>query len=237
MTAIDGRRSRYVPVDVLVAFSPFGTKLVDRWGMEGLCAWMLLLAAAKREPVQGTFTYTSEAEAWTKLGATASGFTFDEFVTLCGRAKQTKKTHCGRVVYVEIRGWKRWNEAFAREEASQRMSRKRAQNTRTVDERSAHDTRTEVETETEVEVEDEPNHPGSATFKIPDPLGRLLAALPDKDELTHRRIESMHRRYRFAEGDFEEAIEATQAGGVTSPSAVAISVLKRRGQSKEGIPA
>src|SRR5690348_12019356 len=92
-------RGRYVPVDVYIASRPFGVKLQARWGMEGLCVWMLLLAAAKREYPQGTFTYASEAEAWAKLGATASSFTFGEFITWCGRSKQTRKTCSGRVSY------------------------------------------------------------------------------------------------------------------------------------------
>lgn len=214
-----------MPVDVLVAFSPFGAKLEAKWSMEGLCTWMLLLAAAKREPVQGTFTYTSEVEAWTKLGATATGFTFDEFASFCGRAKQTRKTRSGRITYVEIRGWERWNDDWERQSASQRMTRKRGKSTRTVGERSEHDARTEADTETEGEVEAEP---GSADFKIPDPLARLVAALPDKTALTIERIQSMHRKHHFSEGDFEEAREAAGSESVRSQSAVAIGVLKQR---------
>lgn len=117
---VDGRRRRYVPLDTLVAFSPFGAKLVEKWGMEGLCAWMLLLAAAKREPVQGTFTYTSEPEAWTKLGAVATSFTFEEFVAFCGRFKQTRKRRSGRVTYVSIPSWEGWNKGYKAQTDSER---------------------------------------------------------------------------------------------------------------------
>lgn len=226
---MSGRRQRYVPVDVLVAFSPFGTRLYERWGMEGLAAWMLLLAAAKREPAQGTFTYTSEVEAWTKLGATATGFTFAEFITACGRAKQTRKTRSGRVVYVEITGWGRWNDEWSREKDSAQKSRKRAHSTpdkaQTIPGQFPAHPPTESDTESDNDLEAEPS---SADFKIPDPHARLLAALTDKSPLTVERIASMHRKHRFAEADFEEAREAAADSSCLSPSAVAISVLKKR---------
>lgn len=124
--------------------------------MEGLCTWMLLLAAAKREPNQGTFTFTSEPEAWTKLGATANGFTFNEFITWCGRAKKTRRTVSGRVSYVEIIGWQQWNDAWEREADNRRKSRKRAQITpdisRNLSGTSPEVAGTEVEVEYEVEV-------------------------------------------------------------------------------------
>lgn len=154
-----GRRGRYVPMDVNVAFKRFGTKLEKKWGMEGLCAWMLLLAAAKREPVQGTFTYSSESEVWTKLGATAAGFDFDTFITFCGRNKQTRKTRSGRVTYVEITGWKDWNVEWSREQDAQRKSRKRGVSTpdtkRTGPGLSSDTHRTEGEAEAEGEYEGE----------------------------------------------------------------------------------
>lgn len=154
--SIDGRRRRYVPLDVHAAFSKTGTRLLDKWGMEGLCTWLLLLAAAKREPRQGTFTYVTDAEAWGKLGAEATGFTFTEFVTYTGRIKQTRKTHVGRVKHVEITCWGQWNDAWNRQKDAKRKSRKRAQNTpdktRTIRTESADIPRTEGEVEVEYEV-------------------------------------------------------------------------------------
>lgn len=147
------RRPRYVPVDTLVAFSPFGTKLYNRWGMEGLCSWVLLLAAAKREPLQGTFTYTSEAEAWTKLGATALAFGFDEFVTFCGRQKQTKRTRSGRINYVEITGWKRWNNAWKNQQDSERNASKSGDSSATNSLPAGDVNASEVEVDLEVEGE------------------------------------------------------------------------------------
>ncbi len=63
----------------------------------------------KREPVQGTFTYASEAEAWSKIGATPVGFTLDEFLTVLGRRKQTSRRTHGRLTYLSITNWGRWN--------------------------------------------------------------------------------------------------------------------------------
>jgi len=152
----DQRRRRYVPVDIHIAFGPFGTKLLDRFGMEGLCAWMLLLAAAKREPVQGTFTYTSESEAWVKLGAQPSSFDWETFLTFCGRNKQTRKRRSGRVTHVEMTGWQQWNDEHARELANAQKSRKRREktpdNARTSPGHSPDNPSTEYEYEYEGEV-------------------------------------------------------------------------------------
>lgn len=109
MVEFDGRRRRYVPLDVLVAHGRFGTKLIDKWGIEGIGTWMLFLAACKREPVQGTFTYTTDAEGWGKLGATASGFTLDEFWRVTGQCKKTSRRRHGRVSYIVCTVWETWN--------------------------------------------------------------------------------------------------------------------------------
>lgn len=109
MADFDKRRSPYVPIDVLIAFGDFGTKLADKWGIEGLGCWMLFLAACKREPVQGTFTYTTDAEAWGKLGGCATGFGLDEFWTLTGRYKKTSRRRHGRITYVTCTRWDTWN--------------------------------------------------------------------------------------------------------------------------------
>lgn len=229
------KRGRYVPVDVNVAFKRFGTKLQDKWGMEGLCAWMLMLAAAKREPQQGTFTYTSEVEAWTKLGATATKFSFNEFITFCGRNKQTRRTASGRISYVEITGWEEWNNEWHREQDAQRKSRKRAHFKPDIDPtppgHSADKDQTESEAETEVECEAEPRN-GSADFRIPEGLERLMKAMTDRDDLTVKRLSSMCEKHRFAQGDFIAAAEAAEGPGVRSPSAVALAELKKRAERK-----
>lgn len=235
MKPLDGRRRRYVPVDTLVAFSPFGSKLYDKWAMEGLCTWMLLLAAAKREPVQGVFTYTSEAEAWTKLGATATSFTFDAFLTFCGRNKQTRKRHSGRITYVTLTSWAQWNKAYKTQQDDERNPSTPPQNTAgdlaDIQRNSGGDTAAKPNTESEGDPEGEAEH-FSANYRIPDPHARLLSVLTDKTALTVERIASMHKKHHFAQADFEEAFEAAGDPSCRSPSAVAIGVLKKRVEAR-----
>lgn len=111
MTEFDNRRRQYVPLYVMVAFGKFGSKLIEKWGIEGIGTWMLFLAACKREPVQGTLTYTSDDEAWTKLGARAAGFTLDEFWRVTGHLKKTSRRRSGRISYVTCTVWEDWNTA------------------------------------------------------------------------------------------------------------------------------
>jgi hypothetical protein len=153
----DKRRRRYVPVDAFLAFGPFGVALKNKWGMEGLCAWMLLLAAAKREPEQGIFTFTSEPEAWTKLGAIPTAFTLKEFLSFCGHHKQTRRRCSGGITYVSITGWAQWNKAWNRQQEGSQNPSKQAQNT-TGDAPEMHleytgDTTPEYEAEHEAELE------------------------------------------------------------------------------------
>lgn len=174
----EDRRRRYVPVDVYIASRPFGVKLCEKWGMEGLCTWMLLLAAAKREHPQGTFTYASEAEAWTKLGAQALSFTFDEFVTFCGRSRQTKRTCSGRVSYIVLRGWEQWNKEWNTQLNSEQKSRKRGTFTPDIPRTdSGHDSdkhRTEGEAEAEGEYEGEAEARGAVVKQFGLPLSREI---------------------------------------------------------------
>lgn len=107
--SLDGRRRRYVPLDVDLAFGTFGSRLGERWGVEGLGCWMLFLAACKREHSQGTFSYRSEDDAWTRMGARPSGFTLDEFFRFTGDHKKTRRTRHGRLTYVTCTSWEDWN--------------------------------------------------------------------------------------------------------------------------------
>lgn len=164
---MDKRYRRYVPLDVYVAFEQPGAALKARWGIEGVGCWALFLAACKREPIQGTFTYTSEEEAWTKLGARASGFTLDEFFRLTGRFKNTRKTRSGHVTYVLCTGWKQWNDVFERQLKAEQKARKRADNTATTRRRYSDGTATEVEYEVEGEDEGESEEKTSSPFVPP----------------------------------------------------------------------
>lgn len=74
--------------------------------------------------------------------------------------------------------------------------------------------------------------PGGNGFKIPDPVLRLLAVLPDKDDGTERELRKRVDHYKLGEGDLEEAREAALSPTAHSPTAVAMSVLKKRGEAK-----
>lgn len=125
---MDRRRRQYVPISSRIAFTRTGTALLDRWDMEGLCAWMLFLAACKRELVQGELVYTSDEEAWTKIGAEPKAFTLDEFFSFTGRLKQTRRTRHGRITYAICTRWKEWNNTVTTELKREQKSRSRGEN-------------------------------------------------------------------------------------------------------------
>lgn len=70
-------------------------------------------------------------------------------------------------------------------------------------------------------------------FRTIDPLERLLEVLTDADSGTRGRIAALALRYRLNEGDFEEARQAAMSESAQSPTAVAYSVLEKRGKQKE----
>lgn len=227
----DNRRRRYVPLDVMVAFEDFGTKLLDRWGMEGLCAWMLFLAACKREMNQGTFTYSSEEEGWAKLGAKASGFTLDDFFKWTGTQKKTSKKRSGRVRYISCSVWEKWNTMHV----SQQNPRSQPQNTETIrdeseempedrQELSAPDSDSEVEGETEVQ------NRGNGAAQIDERVLRLLDVCRDADRSTGNVL----RKYLpgLREADVGAAIEAARGPGVKSPTKVCVAILKQRAEAR-----
>jgi hypothetical protein len=82
--------------------------------------------------------------------------------------------------------------------------------------------------------DDESQEPATAStdFKSPDPVARLLAAMSDKDDGTERELRKRIAKYHLAEGDLEEAREAALSPSAVSPTAVAMSVLKQRGEER-----
>lgn len=186
MSKYDKRRARYVPLDVFVAFDEFGSKLVEKWGMEGLCCWMLLLAAAKREVTQGLFTYTSEEEAWSKLGAKPAGLTLDEFLTYTGRCKKTRKTRQGRITYVQLRMWDKWNTR----PAYQQNPRSEQENTDGLHE-NARGIERNVRAEGEVELEVEDEKKAFAVTSIEPPARNGSSTEPTANLENVRRIKEL----------------------------------------------
>lgn len=185
MTEFDNRRRPYVPMDVLVAFDDFGTALIEKWGMEGICTWMLFLASCKREPIQGTFTYTTDEEAWGKIGAAATLLTLDEFFRFTGRWKKTSKTRSGRIKYVKItpKLWDKWNTRPGRNPS------KSPQNTDKKPRRSEQKPAPEAEAEQGSRTaKQEPE--GAAIFKIPSTAKDALhVAIRNRDDDTARMLD------------------------------------------------
>jgi hypothetical protein len=112
MTAkIDGRRRPWIAVSVNVAHSTTGTRLQKELGPAALGAWVGLLAACKRSPIEGRISFTSEAEAWQIIGILEPerlGFTLEDLLKTLGTQKQTKRTRRGRVTNVEVTHWEQW---------------------------------------------------------------------------------------------------------------------------------
>lgn len=125
----DGRRRRWIPLSVEFPFDKTGTHLQEEFGPAGLAVWVAMLTAAKRAPIQGTFSYTTESEAWEKLGILEPPFGFDEFVKFTGRIKKTRKRRRGRITDVQITAWEQWNNTEKSEITRARNARSKRENT------------------------------------------------------------------------------------------------------------
>lgn len=67
------------------------------------------MTAAKRAHIQGTFSYTTEEEAWANLGITPPTFSLEDFLVVTGQLKKTRKRRRGRITDVQITAWEEWN--------------------------------------------------------------------------------------------------------------------------------
>ena len=110
----DRRRRQWTAFPSDFPLDPFGTRLLDEFGAEGVCVWIGLWTAAKRARTQGSVVLgAGEAEAWSALGletvAHTFDFTLDEFLTVTGHLKQTRRSHHGRMRYVELTGFEEFN--------------------------------------------------------------------------------------------------------------------------------
>lgn len=154
------QRKRYVPLGLHFAHGDTGTAIMDKLGCKGLLVWVCLMAAAKRSTVQGQYIHLSDQETWANFGLLADppAFTFDEFLTLTGRMKQTRKTRSGRLTYVTLTHWADWNKAWKQDADAEQKSSKRGQSAPDMgatDERQPGDIHsTECEGECESEVEE-----------------------------------------------------------------------------------
>jgi hypothetical protein len=119
------RPSSYVPLSVNVATGRTGTALLERYGLSGLGAWVALIATAGIGNTGRVMFRHEEDWGAIGLGAVEVPFTLREFLRFLGQRKQTRTTRQGRVMYVELTQWERWNKIRRTEVARQQKARKR----------------------------------------------------------------------------------------------------------------
>lgn len=127
----DLRRRQYVPLDVYFMSKKTGTRIQQKYGLEGIGVFVATLAAAKRSSVQGTILWNSEGDAWAKLGLTDATphFTFQDFVTTLGHLKQTRTRRIGQLKETRFTRWEEWNKEPKRKRDASRNRWKRAKDT------------------------------------------------------------------------------------------------------------
>lgn len=175
------RPGPYVPLSTTFGTGRTGTAIYDRFGLAGLGAWAMLIAAAAPT---GTVLFRHEQD-WPAIGvAQPPDFSLLEFLTFLGRRKQTRKTRHGHVVYVELTRWSEWNKTKEREDARLRMSRYRQQSRRN-DERNGRVTPGVTKTEqdrhpeAEADTEEEQVHKPSAVDVVPTRVSAESGAEPE----------------------------------------------------------
>jgi hypothetical protein len=111
-------------------FDALGTRLLDEFGNPGIAVWSCFLAAAKRSPLEGTISFTTEEEAWSQLGLEPPQFTLDEFLKVTGAMKETRRRRRGRITDVTLTRWEELQQTLKRQLARERKARSRAENAR-----------------------------------------------------------------------------------------------------------
>lgn len=125
---MDRRKRRYVPLSVTFAHGDTGSYILKHLGRDGLLVWICLIAAVKRGEQEGTFEWISEEDAWRQLGIAdpaTLAFTFEEFLAVTGRIKQTRKTRnraAGHCQHAVLTRWGDWNDDWRRETEAGRKS-------------------------------------------------------------------------------------------------------------------
>lgn len=141
---MDKRRSRWIAFDVYFFDDDLGIAIRDRFGPVGLTLFMAFLCACKRNSIQGRFRYTSDVEALMVLGLPGlelvneqgEAFTLDDFWTLLGQRKQTRRTRRGRITDVVSTRWERWQKGYGTKAGDEQTSRSDPENTEQIDDES-----------------------------------------------------------------------------------------------------
>lgn len=146
---VDGRRRRWIPLSIEFPFDKTGTRLQEEFGAAGLGVWAAMLTAAKRAHIQGTFTFTTEEEAWINLGITTPPFPLEDFLRVTGQLKKTRKRHRGRITDVQITAWGQWNDTIKSDVRREQNARSKATTTAQVER-----TEREIESDSEIEIDE-----------------------------------------------------------------------------------
>lgn len=170
----DGRRRQWQPIATDLPNNNTGAGLKRKFGRDGLLVWVCFLLACKRSFNQGEFEYHTEDDGYRNLGLGyphVPTFSLDEFFTYTGRMKMTSRRRSGEVVKVSCTRFEEWSKAGGRAVEADKKSRKRAQNTRTLQGRYADDTRTDLDLDSDHDLDHV-----SDVFKIPPAVLRDVDA-------------------------------------------------------------
>ena len=99
---MDGRRRPFVALHLdTLKQGKVGWGLRRKFGNHGIAVWAAALVAAKESDLEGTITYESDEDLWSKLGVDPPPFTAKEFFDVTGDMKWTRRGR-KRVGYVTI---------------------------------------------------------------------------------------------------------------------------------------
>jgi hypothetical protein len=120
---------RYARIDVDFFHKNTAGKIRERLGRDGQLVFLALILRAKDGSPAGTFSYSSEAVGWEKLGFgnEAMPFTLDEFFTVLGQLKQASRRRRGLVTDASLTRYGDWQQDSRRYEEAVRKASKRAQ--------------------------------------------------------------------------------------------------------------
>lgn len=171
---MDKRRSRWIAFDVYFFDDDLGVAIRDRFGPVGLVLFTAFLCACKRNSVQGQFRYTSDAEALTVLGLPGmelvdeqgEPFTLDEFWTLLGQRKQTRRTRRGRITDVVSTRWERWQKGYGSRGGDEETGRSGPGNTEQIADETESITALDPDPDSDNDTDNTPPAPPAQTMAL-----------------------------------------------------------------------
>lgn len=120
--------ARFARIDVDFMSKNTAQTLLDELGPWGPLLFLALILKAKDGVEPGVFTYTTDAIGWDRLGILdpPEDITLDQFFTVTGRLKQTRRTCVGRVKNVTLTRYADWQKDSKRYEEAVKKRRSRA---------------------------------------------------------------------------------------------------------------